>query len=71
VRAARIQSGVPFGSFSQAAYRPPFYALFAFAVVLFSGFGSVFPLEGMDLMVNPIDQKLAGVHGDKAVYLVM
>jgi clan AA aspartic protease len=29
------------------------------------------PLEGMDLMVNPIDQKLVGVHGDKAVYLVM
>jgi predicted aspartyl protease len=29
------------------------------------------PLEGMDLMVNPVDQKLVGIHGDKAVYLVM
>ncbi|GHV73710.1 hypothetical protein AGMMS49940_10120 [Spirochaetia bacterium] len=29
------------------------------------------PLEGMDLMVNPVEQKLVGVHGDKAVYLVM
>jgi clan AA aspartic protease len=29
------------------------------------------PLEGMDLMVNPVDQKLVGVHGDKTVYLVM
>jgi clan AA aspartic protease len=28
------------------------------------------PLEGMDLMVNPVDQKLVGVHGDKPVYLV-
>jgi clan AA aspartic protease len=29
------------------------------------------PLEGMDLMVNPVDQKLVGVHGDKIVHLVM
>jgi hypothetical protein len=28
-------------------------------------------LEGMDLMINPVDQKLVGVHGDKAICLVM
>jgi clan AA aspartic protease len=28
------------------------------------------PLEGMDLMVNPIDRGLVGVHGDKPVYLI-
>jgi clan AA aspartic protease len=28
------------------------------------------PLEGMDLMVNPVDRELVGAHGDKAVYLV-
>jgi clan AA aspartic protease len=29
------------------------------------------PLEDMDLMVNPVDQKLVGIHGDKPVSLVM
>jgi clan AA aspartic protease len=29
------------------------------------------PLEGMDLMVDPVSQQLVGAHGDKAVYLVM
>jgi clan AA aspartic protease len=29
------------------------------------------PLEGLDLIVNPVDQKLVGAHGDKIVYLVM
>jgi clan AA aspartic protease len=28
------------------------------------------PLEGMDLMVNPVDRELVGVHGDKPVYLI-
>jgi clan AA aspartic protease len=28
-------------------------------------------LEGMDLMVNPVDQELVGVHGDKEEYLVL
>ena len=28
------------------------------------------PLEGMDLMVNPVDRKLVGVHGDKPIYLL-
>jgi hypothetical protein len=27
------------------------------------------PLEGMDLYVDPVNQRLAGVHGDKPVYL--
>jgi predicted aspartyl protease len=27
------------------------------------------PLEGMDLYVDPVNQCLAGVHGDKPVYL--
>ena len=30
----------------------------------------VLPLEGMDLMVDPIKQELAGVHGDQIVYRV-
>ena len=29
----------------------------------------VLPLEGMDLMVDPINQKLVGIHGDHPVYL--
>jgi predicted aspartyl protease len=28
------------------------------------------PLEDMDLMVNPVDRKLVGIHGDEVVYLV-
>ncbi|GHV91900.1 hypothetical protein AGMMS50268_24030 [Spirochaetia bacterium] len=28
-------------------------------------------LEGMDLMVNPVDQKLVGIHGDKPLSLVL
>jgi clan AA aspartic protease len=27
------------------------------------------PLEGMDLYVDPVNQRLAGIHGDKPVYL--
>ena len=27
------------------------------------------PLEGMDLLVDPVRQELAGVHGDKALYM--
>ncbi|MDR1106584.1 MAG: aspartyl protease family protein [Treponema sp.] len=27
------------------------------------------PLEGMDLYVDPVNQRLAGVHGDKPVYM--
>ncbi|MDR0597919.1 MAG: clan AA aspartic protease [Treponema sp.] len=30
----------------------------------------VIPLEGMDLMVDPVNQKLIGVHGDRVVFLV-
>jgi clan AA aspartic protease len=29
----------------------------------------VLPLEGMDLMIDPVNQKLIGVHGDQPVYL--
>jgi clan AA aspartic protease len=29
----------------------------------------VLPLEGMDLMVDPVNQKLVGAHGDHVVYL--
>jgi clan AA aspartic protease len=29
------------------------------------------PLEDMDLMVNPVNQELVGIHGDKPVSLVM
>ena len=29
------------------------------------------PLEGMDLMVNPVSQELVGVHGDKIEWLVL
>jgi hypothetical protein len=29
----------------------------------------VLPLEGMDLLVDTVNQKLAGVHGDRPVYL--
>ncbi|MDR1324680.1 MAG: aspartyl protease family protein [Treponema sp.] len=29
------------------------------------------PLEGMDLYVDPVNQRLAGVHGDQRVYLVL
>jgi hypothetical protein len=28
------------------------------------------PLEGMDLMVDPVNQRLVGVHGDQRIYLV-
>jgi clan AA aspartic protease len=28
------------------------------------------PLEGMDLMVNPVDQELVGAHGDEVICLV-
>jgi clan AA aspartic protease len=28
------------------------------------------PLEGMDLMVNPVERRIQGAHGDKAVYTV-
>jgi clan AA aspartic protease len=27
------------------------------------------PLEGMDLLVDPVRQELAGAHGDKALYM--
>jgi clan AA aspartic protease len=30
----------------------------------------VLPLEGMDLMVDTVNHKLIGAHGDRAVYLV-
>jgi len=33
-------------------------------------FGAI-ALEGMDLMVNPVDQELVGVHGDKEEFLVV
>jgi clan AA aspartic protease len=29
------------------------------------------PLEGMDLMVNPVGRELVGAHGDEPVYMVM
>ena len=29
------------------------------------------PLEGMDLMVNPVTQEVTGVHGDKEEYYVL
>ena len=29
------------------------------------------PLEGMDLMVNPVSQELTGVHGDKVEFLAL
>ncbi|MDR1352780.1 MAG: clan AA aspartic protease [Treponema sp.] len=29
----------------------------------------VLPLEGMDLMVDPVHQRLVGAHGDQVVYL--
>ena len=29
------------------------------------------PLEGMDLMVNPVTQELTGVHGDKVEFLAL
>ena len=28
------------------------------------------PLEGLDLMVNPVSQELIGIHGDEVVYSV-
>jgi len=30
----------------------------------------VVPLEGLDLMVDPVSQKLTGAHGDRPMYLV-
>jgi clan AA aspartic protease len=29
------------------------------------------PLEGMDLYVDPVNQRLAGVHGDRRIHLVL
>jgi clan AA aspartic protease len=29
------------------------------------------PLEGLDLMVNPVTQELVGVHGDDIEYMVL
>jgi hypothetical protein len=29
------------------------------------------PLEGMDLCVDPVNQRLAGVHGDQRIHLVL
>ncbi|WP_010259173.1 aspartyl protease family protein [Treponema primitia] len=29
------------------------------------------PLEGLDLVVNPVDQKLTGAHGDEVLYLLL
>ena len=29
------------------------------------------PLEGLDLMVNPVTQELVGVHGDEVEYMVL
>jgi hypothetical protein len=29
------------------------------------------PLEGMDLMVDPVAEKLVGRHGDEALYTLM
>jgi clan AA aspartic protease len=29
------------------------------------------PLEGMDLMVDPVNQRLVGVHGDQRIHLVL
>ena len=31
----------------------------------------VIPLEGMDLMVNPVNQELVGIHGDKEEFLAL
>ena len=28
------------------------------------------PLEGMDLMVNPVSQELVGVHGDEMLFMI-
>jgi clan AA aspartic protease len=28
------------------------------------------PLEGMDLMADPVNERLVGVHGDKALYML-
>jgi len=28
------------------------------------------PLEGLDLMVNPVTQELVGIHGDDVEYIV-
>ena len=33
-------------------------------------FGAI-PLEAMDLMVNPVTQEVAGVHGDKEEHLAL
>jgi clan AA aspartic protease len=30
----------------------------------------VLPLEAMDLLVNPVEQKLQGAHGDEALYML-
>jgi predicted aspartyl protease len=29
----------------------------------------VIPLEGMDLMVNPVERRIVGAHGDKVVFM--
>ena len=31
----------------------------------------VLPLEGLDLMVDTVNQKLVGVHGDEPIYYAM
>ena len=40
-----------------------------------SGWGEILlgaiPLEDMDLMVDPVNQKLVGVHGDEALTLIL
>ena len=28
------------------------------------------PLEGMDLMVNPVNQEIAGVHGEESLFMI-
>ena len=28
------------------------------------------PLEGMDLMVNPVNQEVAGVHGEESLFMI-
>jgi len=30
----------------------------------------VIPLEGLDLMVNPVTQELVGAHGDEVEYII-
>jgi hypothetical protein len=30
----------------------------------------VLPLEGMDMYVDPVNQRLAGIHGDRRILMV-